>query len=83
MDASNPILPPSPNIIDGKDDYIYHDVDDEYSPRSLPKVIQAPSHDSKAVREEKMKAKAKAKAKMKMKTKRRANAKAKAKTNFE
>ena len=44
--------PPSPNIIDGENDYIYHDVDDEYTPRSPPEVIQAPSPEPRAVRED-------------------------------
>ena len=52
MDARNLIPPPNPNIIDGEDDYIYHDVDDEYSPRNPPEVIQAPLPDPKAVRED-------------------------------
>ena len=51
MDARNSIPPSSPNIIKGKDDYIHHDVDDDYSPLSPPKVIQAPSPDPKAVSE--------------------------------
>ena len=54
MDGCNPILPPSPNIIDGKDDYIHHDVDDDFSPLSLLEVIQVPSPDSKAVLEEQL-----------------------------
>ena len=56
MDSRNLIpppspKPPSPNIIDGKNDYIYHDVNDEYTPRSPLEVIQAPSSDPKPVRE--------------------------------
>ena len=57
MDAHNLIPPPSPNppspnIIDGKNDYTYHDVNYEYTPRSSSEVIQAPSSDPKAVRED-------------------------------
>ena len=57
MDARNPIPPPSsnppsPNIIDGENDYIYHDVDDEYTPRSPPEVIQAPTPERRALRED-------------------------------
>ena len=53
MDARNPIPPsPSSNIIDGENDYIYHDVDDEYTPRSPPEVIQALSSEPKAIRED-------------------------------
>ena len=51
MDARNPILPTSPNIIDEKDDYIYYDVDDDFSPLFPSEIIQAPSPDSKAVPE--------------------------------
>ena len=49
MDARNLIQAPSPNIIDEEDDYIYHDVDDEYSPLSHPEVIQTLSPNLKAV----------------------------------
>ena len=52
MDACNPILPPSPNIIDRENYYIYHDIDDEYTPRSPPEVIQAPSPEPKAIHED-------------------------------
>ena len=52
MDAPNPIPLPSPNIIDGENDYIYHDVDDEYTPRSPPEVIQAPTPERRALRED-------------------------------
>ena len=45
MTTPNLIPPLSPNIIDGKDNYIYYDIEDEYSPLSLPEVIQAPSSD--------------------------------------
>ena len=50
MDARNPISPPNPNIIEGEDDYIHHNVDD-YSLLSLSEVIQALSLDPKTVLE--------------------------------
>ena len=43
---------PNPNIIEGEDDYVHHDVDDDYSPLSPPEVIQASSLDSKAAPED-------------------------------
>ena len=49
MDARNLIPPPSSNIIEREDDYIQHDIDDDYSPLSPPEVIQAPSSDPKTV----------------------------------
>ena len=52
MDARNPIPSPSPNIIEEEDDYIHHDVGDDYSPLSPPEVIQVLSPDPKAVSEE-------------------------------
>ena len=52
MDAHNLIPPPSPYIIDGEDDYIHHDVDDDFSPLSPSEVIQTPSPDLKTVFEE-------------------------------
>ena len=51
MYARNLIPPSSPNIIEGEDDYIHHNVYDDYIPLSPPEVIQAPSLELKAVPE--------------------------------